>query len=327
MKLTQKLISYLHRVFDKDPHPFLALRIQCNGTGLTWSVSGARLTTAPVGGTAASLSIDLTQFTIATLSTFIAAQVGYSVVYSDVSNRSLLGAATLIDGAGNVAASNGDHLYAYTSVLWSYIDTNAVELEAAGTQIEQMLRQMSTATAEDVWLDELGGYYKVPRKQGEIDAIYGPRIIAEVIRPLANNVAIESALSVINQGLPVECSDYDVIVNGSYGLFDIDIDVGLGLLVTTTYTALALSVIDTIERMRDAGTFLRRLSIITRVQATLYVGSVVLSGETVAVGLAPFPLNEPLLLEGYENGFEETEAAVDLLHILLHTTLPAANYW
>lgn len=295
MKLTQKLISYLHRVFDKDPKPFLALRVQCDGSGLTWVVAGARLATTPVGGTAQPLLIDLTQHTITSLATFIAASPGYSVSYADSSSLALLGAATLIDATGNVATSNGDHLYAYTSVLWSYIDANAVELEAAGTQIEQMLLQMSTATAEDVWLDELGGYYKVPRKQGELDVAYGPRIIAEVIRPLANNVAIESALRVINGGLPTKCTDYDVITNGSYGLFDIDMDFSLELLATNSYTALFLSVIDMIERMRDAGTFLRRLQLISRVQATVYAGAVVLCGETVTVGHTLWNLDDGVL--------------------------------
>lgn len=284
MKLTKKLLGYLHRVFDKDPAPFLALRLQCNGTGLTWLVSGARLTTIPVGGTALPLSIDLTQYTIGTLVNFIATQPGYSVSYYDSSSLSQLGAAALLDANGDIATSNGDHLYAYNSVLWSYMEANASELHAAGSQIEQMLLQMSTATAEDVWLDELGGYYKVPRKQGEIDAAYGPRIIAEVIRPLANNVAIESALRVINGGLPTTCSDYDVITNGSYGLFDINMEVSVDLLATAAYTAVVLSVIDTIERMRDAGTFLRRLRIMSSVQATIYTAIVMLCGETVTIG-------------------------------------------
>ncbi|CAG2144408.1 hypothetical protein LMG31506_02999 [Cupriavidus yeoncheonensis] len=34
-----------------------------------------------------------------------------------------------------------------------------------------------------------------------------------------------------------------------------------------------------------------------------------------------------LLMEGARNGFPETEQAVDGLHTLLHTTMPAANYW
>src|SRR3546814_4396237 len=55
---------------------------------------------------------------------------------------------------------------------------------------------MSTKTAQGEWLDELGGYYGVPRIQGENDASYGPRIIAEVLRPRGNNVAMEAAIKV-----------------------------------------------------------------------------------------------------------------------------------
>ncbi len=283
MKLTTRLLSYLHRVFDKSPAPFLALRIGCDGTGLTWTVSDAVLTTAPVGGTAAALTVDLTLYTVTSLAAYVAAQPGYVVENVDVSQMSSLGAAVLMDGSGNVAESNGDHLYGYTNVLWSYMEANAVELHAAEQQIGQMLLQMSTKTAADTWLDELGSYYKVPRNQGEIDSQYGPRIIAQVLRPLANNVAIENALKVINSGLPVSVVDYDVIVNGSYGQFDVDMTVTLDQLAATTYVLLVGSIVDTITKMRDAGTFLHRLRVITGVQATYYVGASYFYGGNVTV--------------------------------------------
>jgi hypothetical protein len=326
MKLTSRLLSYLHRIFDKDPAPFLALRLSCDGTGMTWSVRDARLTTTPVGGTAQPLDVDLTQYSVASLANYLAVQPGYSVLYSDDSAYSVLGAGVLIDASGDVNTSNGDHLYAYTSVLWSYMEANARELDAAGRQIENMLLQMSTNTAEDVWLDELGGYYDVPRQQDEPDSVYGPRIIATVLRPLGNNVAIESALRVINAGLPATVSDYDQIVNGSYGLFDVDFEVSLEQLAVTAYVALILSIIETIDRMRDAGTFLRRLAIITRVKATLYVGGAVMIGDTSVVGLSDLLLDNPLLAEGATYGEPATEEAVDVLHTLLHSRLTTGDY-
>lgn len=283
MKLSKRLISYLHKVFDKNPVPFLAMRLACDGTGLTWTISDAVLKTSPVGGTAAPLTIDLTAYTVAGLATYIAARPGYSVLYVDATQLSVLGAAVLMDGTGDVAQSNGDHLYGYTNVLWSYMEANAVELRAAETQIGNMLLQMSTTTAEDMWLDELGSYYKVPRNQGELDTQYGPRIIATVLRPLANNVAIENALRVINDHLPVSVNDYDTIVNGSYGLFDVDMTVSLEFLAVTAYATLLFSIIGAIDKMRDAGTFLRRIRIFTAVQANYYAAAVVMSGETVTV--------------------------------------------
>lgn len=283
MKLTKRLLSYLHRVFDKSPEPFLALRVRCDGTGLTWTVSDAVLTLTPVGGTAVPLTVDLTGTTVGMLATYIASQPGYQVPYVDSSQLSALQATVLMDGAGNVAQSNGDHLYGYTSVLWAYMEANAVELKAAETQIGNMVLQMSTTTAEDMWLDELGSYYKVPRNQGELDPQYGPRIIATVLRPLANNVAIENALRVITGGLPVSVVDYDTIVNNSYGQFDVDMTVSLDFLAVTAYATLLFSIVDTINGMRDAGTFLRRLRILTGVEATYYCAAAVFCGETVTV--------------------------------------------
>lgn len=283
MKLTKRLLSYLHKVIGKDPAPFLALRINCDGTGLGWTISDTVLSTVPIGGTASPLSINLAQYSVASLANFIASQAGYVVAYRNESTLSLLGAAVLLDGSGDVTQSNGDHLYGYTNELWSYMEANARELQEAEAQIRNMLLQMSTTTAEDIWLDELGSYYKVPRNQGELDAQYGPRIISQVLRPLGNNVAIENALRVINQHLPVEVNDYDTIVNGSYGLFDVDMTVSLDFLAVTAYTTLLLSIIDTIGKMRDAGTFLRRIRILTGVQVNIYIGIAIFSGETVTI--------------------------------------------
>lgn len=280
MKLTDKLLSLLHRVFDKDPAPFLALRLRYSGTGMTWKVAGARLTTVPVGGAGAPLSVDLTQYTLGELVNHLASQAGYSVEYADRSELSLMGAAVLLDAAGDQNRSNGDHLYGYTNVLWSYLEANARELEAAADQIEQMRLQMSTKTASDIWLDELGGYYGVPRLQAEQDASYGRRIIAEVLRPRGNNVAIEAAIQAytgqttkvtdvtLNSPLAPLFNAVDKF-NGAkfynstsapiYGLFDVEY--GYDILNGGDISSFAQVIRDLIGRLRDAGTHLRALSL------------------------------------------------------------------
>lgn len=281
MKITQRLVNYLHRVFDKSPDQFLALRIQCDGTGLTWAISDAMLTTTPVGGTAAPLSIDLSAYSVAALASHISAQAGYSVPYVDTSALSVLSSQVLMDGVGNVAQTNGDHLYGYTSVVWAFMDANAAELEAAGAQIGNMLQQMNTITASGSWLDLQGAYYGVPRHVGEQDAQYGPRIIATVIRPLGNNVAIESALRVLNGGLAASVVDYDVLVNNSYCLFDVNFSVTLEMLSVSTLLEWQASIGAVIESMRDAGTHVRQVNIQTPVEATDHLGATVISGQTV----------------------------------------------
>lgn len=280
MKLTNKLISFLHRVFDKDPSPFLALRLRYAGTAMTWKVDSARLTTVPVGGVGSAISVDLTQYTLGELVNYLASRPGYTVEYADNTELSLLGAAVLLDGSGDQDLSNGDHLYGYTNVLFSYMEANAVELEAAQVQVEQMLLQMSTVTASDVWLDELGGYYAVPRLQGELDTSYGLRIIAEVLRPRGNNVAIEAAITaytgqttkvtdvVVNSGLIPLFNEadnfngakfYNSVATYQYGLFDVEY--GYDLINGGSITAFAQIVRDLVGRLRDAGTHLRALAL------------------------------------------------------------------
>jgi hypothetical protein len=279
MLLTQKLLSFLHGVFDKDPGQFLALRLQYNG-GLTWQVSDGTLTTTVMGGTGSNLSINLSQYTVASLANYLGVQPGYSIAYVDMSNLASLSALVLLDASNDISLSNGDHLYGYTSELWSYMESQANELEQAETQIGNMLQQMSTTTAADQWLDYLGGYYGVPRLQGETDTNYGPRIIAEVLRPRSNNVALEMAISaytnqpttvtdVIEYGPTFPLYNGAIVRNGAhtysasakplYGLFDVQY--AYDLLNGSDETAFAQTVIGIINRYRAAGTHLRQLAL------------------------------------------------------------------
>lgn len=280
MILTQKLLSFIHRVFDKDPVQFLALRIQYNG-GLIWLVNDGVLTTTVTGGSGHNLSINLSQYTISQLANFIGVQPGYSIAYVDRSELSLLSSLILIDGSNDISLSNGDHLYGYQSPLWSYMESQSNELEQAETQIGNMLQQMSTPTASDIWLDELGGYYGVPRQQGELDTSYSPRIPAEVLRPRSNNVALELAISaytgqpttvtdVIEYGATFPLYNGAIVRNGAhlysasakpiYGLFDVQY--AYDLLNGSDETAFAQTVIGIVNRYRAAGTHMRQLALL-----------------------------------------------------------------
>lgn len=312
MRLTGKLLRLLGRVFNKDPAPFLALRLDYDG-GMVWKVEDAVLTTVVVGGSGVGLTVDLSDHTIGTLVTYLVGQPGYSVPYAETGELSLLSARVLLDGSKSIDTPNGDHLRGYTSVLWAWLESAATELRAARLAIEQMLLQLSTTTASDVWLDELGSYYGVPRLVGEFDASYGPRIIAEVLRPRGNNVAMEVAIKVFT-GQDTEVTDADAFTelatprfngawtfNGAfnfdaettplYGLFDVrygyDLENGGSFLeFQTVITGL-------INRLRDAGTQLRSLTL-TGSSLTDQVAAVVDGILTLAVhvGLEDTP-DEP----------------------------------
>jgi hypothetical protein len=301
--LTAKLLGHLHRIFDKDPGRELALRLRYPAGTLTWKIIDGVLTTLVgqttpllLGGTwilngtqaldgddgyaTSSLNVDLADHTIGSLIDFIGAQPGYAIAYQ-ATGMLHLSALVLLDGEGDQDASNGDHLYGYTSLLWSYVSSLSSELNEALIAITEMLKQMSIRLASGEWLDEHGGYYKVPRILGESDPAYGPRIIAETLRPKGNNKAIEAAIyeatgmrsNVIDAATYVLSTNrfdgtwnYDGSRNYNSGSADnlrclFDVTLEYDLLGDNNVTEYLATVAEQVDRLRDAGTHLRQIGI------------------------------------------------------------------
>lgn len=278
MKLTQKLLGYLNRAFSRDPVQFLALRINYAG-GMVWKIEDAVLTTTVTGGIGANQTVQLGSYNIAQLANLFSALPGYSVSYQIADTASTLSARVLMDGTGDQDQSNGDHLYAYTSLTWAYLEASAYELKNAREQIYQMLRQMVVGTAEDEWLDEIGDYYNVKRQNGERDEVYGPRIIYEVIRPLNNNKAIEMAISQATGGQHSKVTDVVIpggvsqIYNGTithngvrlynasgkYKRNLFDVEYAFDLEGSEDIAPFQKSVLAIIDQFRSAGTHLRQI--------------------------------------------------------------------
>lgn len=290
MKLTQKLLGYLNRVFDKGPEEVLAFRLRYAGTGMTWTVSDAVMTLTAIGGAAPGVTqIDLKQHTLASLVSYLQTRTGYSIEYQDTTTLMQRSAVALIDGSGDQDQSNGDHFRAFTSMLWAYMDAQAASLTAAREASAEALLQMSAATASDEWVDEHGNYYNVGRTTGETDAAYVARMISEVIRARGNNVAIADSIERSIGGAQwtsVRMTDYSTITTAgdgtkSYGLFDIvaTIDVN-GPLSSAQIDANLRS---TLDAMRDAGTHLRTLKYVMKSRLSLYVGAFVKAGHDVTV--------------------------------------------
>jgi hypothetical protein len=282
MRLTRKLLSALNRVFSRDPLKFLALRLSYEGT-MSWRVEDAVLHTTVDGGVGSALEVDLSDYTVASLALFLHAQPGYDVLYVDGTDAAQLSARVLLDGGSDITASNGDHLYGYTSVLFAFFESLAGELDALRLSIGEALKQLSTRTASDAWLDELGGYYGIPRIAGEPDESYGPRIIAEVLRPRGNNVALEMAIKTFT-GQDATVTDVEFTAGGTnfydgtythnaainhsdtaavnqYGLFDVEYGYDL-INAPGDFSEFATIVRGVINRLRDAGTHLRALDLV-----------------------------------------------------------------
>lgn len=297
MKLTQKLLGFLHRVFSPDPDQFMAVQLGYDGDALTWTVADGVLTTVVTGGQGEDMQIDLTAYTIGELVDLISAQPGYSVVKATGSANRGLGARILIDGTGELSDEGNGKLYAYTNLTWAVLDAFAVELQAAKTQIPLAIEQLSLSTANDEWLDELGGYYGIKRTSGELDTSYGPRIVATVLRPACNNVSIAKAISyytgqdttvtdVTIYGAASPLYDSEITRNGQYnylskvlpefGLFDVEY--GYDLLSGDDPSTFADRVKLIIESIRAAGTQMRALSL----QASAITDTCTAPTETVS---------------------------------------------
>lgn len=300
-KLIQKLLLSLHKVFDKDPHQQLAFRLQYDG-GMTWQIANGVLMTTVTGGSGTNQSIALSNFTIDSLALVLGSLPGYSVPFQDTSSYAQLSALVLIDSSNDISTSNGDHIYGYTNLIWSYLDPIGAELGAAQAQIPNMLAQMVIPTAEDEWLDEQGSYYLVPRNSGEDDTAYSPRIVTSVLQPKGNNVAIAMAIQALAPAATrvrvIDALDdllFAILYNGEfsyngsifydaglgpnsgYGFFDVDFSYDfLGSVTQDQYLALIES---TVEKFRDAGTQLRgivfrNLNSTTLIVSDMFIGNV-----------------------------------------------------
>lgn len=189
-------------------------------------------------------------------------------------------ASVLLDANGQSVTGGASYMAGYTSLLWAFIEGWAVELTDLRRQIAGAPDQLDLNKGSGVWLDEIGGYYGVTRSLNETDEVYGPRVIAEALRPRSNNVALEAAIKVYTgqdatvtdvveygDAFPLHdgAIDYDGTqvhdsgVAALYGLFDVEY--GFDLENGTDITAFQSELRKLIGRLRAAGTHLRALAL------------------------------------------------------------------
>lgn len=185
----QRLLKYPHAaVFNKDPISVVAFHLS-HEDGAAWLVSDGVLRAT---GGAVDILYTLSEFTVGSLASALEDD-GFDVDFlsADVSSLSAL---VLVEGAGDWGRSNGDRLFAFTSLLWVLLSSYAGEVTAAGLQVREALRQMVMHQASGEWLELWGSLYNVPRKAGEGDAAFTLRIKAEAFRVRVNARGIEQAI-------------------------------------------------------------------------------------------------------------------------------------
>jgi hypothetical protein len=185
----QRLLKHPHAaVFDKAPGAELAFLLQ-HPEGAAWSIEEGRLQAT---GGAEVFEYALADYSVGGLAA--ALQADGFVVVAQPSAVASLSALVLVEGDGDQGRSNGDRVFAFTSLLWALLSSYAGEVSAASAQVQEALRQMVLGQAEGEWLDLWGALYAVTRKPGELDAAYAARIPREAFRLRVNGHGIEAAI-------------------------------------------------------------------------------------------------------------------------------------
>lgn len=185
----QRMLEYPHRaVFEKGPADELVFRLQHADTA-TWEIAEGVMT-ASAG--AMSRTYDLAAITVSGLIAALRAD-GFTVQHTS-SRFDGYSALVLVEGKGRQDETNGDHVTAFTSLMWALFTAYARQISAASEQIRQALLQMVIGTAEGEWLDLWGSLYSVQRLPGEGDVTYRARIPREAFRLRVNALAIEQAI-------------------------------------------------------------------------------------------------------------------------------------
>lgn len=193
--MREKLLGYLHSVFDKDPEAVPVIRISASGNA-QWEVKDRTLTVKNsfLGN---SSEFDLTGYTLRELVQEIR-YAGFSVTVikdgfldrpSDI----------LLEGFGDEGNGyNGDTLYAFTSPLWSILNTVGLTLEETHQNAcIEGVNQAYFDRARDYWLDVWGMFFGINRLDGQDDESYLAAIIEEVLRLRNNHYAMKNAVEKI----------------------------------------------------------------------------------------------------------------------------------
>lgn len=190
--MRKKLLSNVHRVFDKDPGAVLALRIR-HPAILVWKVENRILMLSTKEGVNLG-NVPLENLRLSDLARKIQG-FGCTIEYINISLQDRV-ADALIDGSGSEDSRNGDHLYCYDSLLWAFLDAFAWALEETERNgIVEALKQAHLDSASDFWLDFWGELFDVYRiDNDETDESFLLRIIAETFRIRCNPTAIRMTI-------------------------------------------------------------------------------------------------------------------------------------
>lgn len=227
----QRLLSWLYRSINRDPQAVLALRPSRGSGGdadsatpantlkpanttfeptdsVRWTISDSGAMTPRLlliqrsGQDEVSVLLDgATIQNVVDQLTGAGANLEYVTTDPQVLSLSAL---TLIPGTGDSFQSNGDHIYARTSLLWAWGDPIARWIKQARGDIAEMLRMLVVRQSGGQWSDLWASYFGLKRSPNERDDALNRRTEWEWRRPRSNPKAIELNIKhLLNQDVVV----------------------------------------------------------------------------------------------------------------------------
>lgn len=261
-----RLLQRLHSVFNKDPKLVLALDI-ISPVPITITVKNNIVTATAAGHTPVTAADNTT---IGELATAIASEFSAAV---DV-NVELSGyhACYLEEGEWTDSALE---LRFPTSLLFQEMSVYARLLTNQADRLKQAANQMYMTNADGEWLDYWGrDHFGVQRFSGETDNEYRQRVIHELLRPVANNKALEA---IVKDSLSINCTVTDAypITSNTDHLGRFYVTLGLNnSLDSGTKAILTDKALNTIFRYKAAGT-----AVVSQFTDENKVGEIVTVGE------------------------------------------------
>lgn len=193
----KRLLGRLYRSFARGPESVLALRLKAPGGlgGLRWTIPEASALESRalfvVCQNVLAFEVKLEGRTIGEVRDVLAMS-GVEVAFAtDDAEVLSLSALALVPGSGREDESNGDHLHAYTNLLWSWADPVGRWLDEARRDVAEMLRMLVVRQSGGRWSDLWASYFGIRRRQSETDASQNFRTEWEWRRARSNPVAME----------------------------------------------------------------------------------------------------------------------------------------
>lgn len=179
---------------DKDAHAVPAFTLTYNGTSATVTIQTKTLTTSIDGGTGVALSVNLANYTIATLVTFLNAQTGYTASLT-VGESGTASAISLIEVIAQPLSAEPVTLSQFTNPNWLIWMPILWQLQLAQINLQNALNELYVMTGDSGFLDFWGRVYgNVARDLNETDNAYAVRIMTEATRPRLTALALEEAV-------------------------------------------------------------------------------------------------------------------------------------